>query len=94
MDTDNHIKVVCRIRPANSKENTGLRSCLTVPANADNCLLLQTVKPENKQQFSFDYCANENVTQDEIFVKVGMPIIKSCVEGYNGTILCYGQTGS
>ena len=87
MITDNNIKVVCRLR---RPEKEGAR-CITT--NSDNCLLHQTTKEDNKQPFSFDYCANENVLQDEMFHKVGMPIIQSCVEGYNGTILCYGQTG-
>jgi hypothetical protein len=87
---DNHIKVVCRIRPANARElNGGLRQ--SVQAKETN--ILANTKPEARS-FTFDYAAGENVSQEEIFNEVGIPVTKSCVEGYNGTILCYGQTGS
>ena len=86
----NHIKVVCRIRPANTRElNGGLRQ--SVHAKESN--IVANTKPEPRS-FTFDYSAGESVTQEEIFNEVGIPITKSCVEGYNGTILCYGQTGS
>ena len=89
-DDNNHIKVVCRIRPANTKErNGGLRQSVVVKETS----VIANTKPEPKA-FTFDYAAGEDVSQEEIFEKVGVPITKSCVEGYNGTILCYGQTGS
>lgn len=43
---------------------------------------------------SFDYVADEEVTQEELYIKVGAPAVMSCLQGYNGTILCYGQTAS
>lgn len=89
-EDNNHIKVVCRIRPANARElNGGLRQ--SVQAKEAN--IIANTKPEARS-FTFDYAAGECVTQEEIFNEVGVPVTKSCVEGYNGTILCYGQTGS
>lgn len=94
--SEDHIKVVCRIRPANQREGTGtgssgVRKCLSIPEDSNTVFL--NSKPESKA-FPFDLAADENVTQDEIFREVGLPITRSCLEGYNGTILCYGQTGS
>ena len=43
---------------------------------------------------SFDYVADEEVTQEELYARVGAPAVMSCIQGYNGTILCYGQTAS
>jgi kinesin family protein 15 len=94
--SEDHIKVACRIRPANQREGTGsgssgVRKCVSILEDSNTVLL--NSKPESKA-FSFDFAADENVTQDEIFREVGLPITRSCLEGYNGTILCYGQTGS
>ena len=50
-------------------------------------------KPESKT-FSYDYVASEDVTQEEMFQIVGSPMAKACRDGFNGTIICYGQTGT
>ena len=35
-----------------------------------------------------------NVSQDTVYDEVVKETTKKCVDGYNGTILCYGQTGA
>lgn len=35
-----------------------------------------------------------NASQDEIYENTASEIISSVVDGYNGTVLCYGQTGA
>jgi len=34
------------------------------------------------------------MSQEEIFAYCAKDIVTNTVEGYNGTILCYGQTGA
>lgn len=90
---ENHIKVVCRVRPGNKREANLMlapRSCITVQSTES--LLLNT-RPEPKM-FSFDYVAGETTSQEDIFQLVGVPVTQTCLEGFNGTIICYGQTGS
>ena len=85
------IRVVCRVRPSNSREAAlNLRKSVTVDRNAE---LTIDSKPEAKQ-FTFDYVADELVLQDEFFKSVGLPITEACLQGFNGTIICYGQTGT
>jgi len=48
----------------------------------------------DQKMFTFDYVADDEVTQEEVFSRVAKPIADSCLEGYNGTIFAYGQTGS
>jgi len=55
--------------------------------------MLLDAKPESKT-FNYDFVADENTSQEEVFYKMGQPIVDSCLEGYNGTIFAYGQTGS
>ena len=51
------------------------------------------MKPEPKT-FSFDYVADEITSQEKMFQVVGVPVTHTCLQGYNGTIICYGQTVS
>jgi hypothetical protein len=31
------------------------------------------------------------VTQEQVFERVALGVTQRCLEGYNGTILCYGE---
>jgi len=42
------------------------------------------------ETFSFDYVAGEDIKQEDVFKHVALPIIESCLKGYNGAILAYG----
>jgi hypothetical protein len=101
---DGHINVVCRVRPSNPRElrsSTSSSSSFSEKESPLNCLRVaddeMTISLYSKgdaKNFTYDYSANENVYQETIFEQVGLPITKRCLQGYNGTILCYGQTGS
>lgn len=44
--------------------------------------------------YNFDFVGGEDSTQEDVFAKVGKPIVDQCLQGYNGSIFAYGQTGS
>ena len=93
---DQRIKVVCRIRPTDTRDistTEGARKILYLNNKTSVSIDSLNNKSDHKQ-FSFDYIANEEVPQEEIFRVVGLPYAQACLDGYNGTILCYGQTGS
>ncbi|KAI9323646.1 P-loop containing nucleoside triphosphate hydrolase protein, partial [Dichotomocladium elegans] len=46
------------------------------------------------KSFQFDHVFRPSSTQDEIFSSVGEKLVRTFVEGYNVTILAYGQTSS
>ncbi|KAI8582490.1 hypothetical protein K450DRAFT_170870, partial [Umbelopsis ramanniana AG] len=48
----------------------------------------------HQKTFTFDYVFGPNSTQDEIFVTLASPLIHKFIDGYNVTILAYGQTSS
>jgi len=53
--------------------------------------------PDNAKEtkmFSFDYTYDYKSTQELIFNQTAKPIIESVMQGYNGTIFAYGQTGT
>ena len=47
-----------------------------------------------QHRFTFDHIFDQDSTQLEIYLKSAKPSIKSILEGYNSTILAYGQTGT
>ena len=49
---------------------------------------------EQDLNFSFDHIFQIKATQQEVFKKIGEPIVDSAFQGINGTIFAYGQTSS
>ena len=46
------------------------------------------------KQFSFDAVFSENVSQRKIYDTCAAPVVQSVLDGYNGTVFAYGQTGA
>jgi kinesin family protein 3/17 len=44
--------------------------------------------------FKFDYAYPAGIAQEEIYETVAAPIVSGVLEGFNGTIFAYGQTGT
>ena len=60
----------------------------------DNQIVL--VKPEeegNQKSFAFDAVYDQDSLQQVVYDESAFPLVESVVEGYNGTIFAYGQTG-
>ena len=47
-----------------------------------------------KHEFTFDKIFSETSTQEDIFASSATTIIDNVLEGYNGCIFAYGQTGA
>ena len=47
-----------------------------------------------QHRFTFDYIFDQDSTQVELYLKAAKPSVQSLLEGYNSTILAYGQTGT
>jgi kinesin family protein 5 len=45
-------------------------------------------------KYNFDRVFDPNSTQREVYDEAIVPIIESVLEGFNGTVLAYGQTSS
>ena len=46
------------------------------------------------RSFQFDAFFDEKTTQETVYEKVARPIIDGVLDGYNGTLFAYGQTGT
>eukprot|EP00250_Pteridium_aquilinum_P006334 c16275_g1_i1 orf=380-3352(-) len=89
------VRVAVRLRPRSSDE-------LLVDADFGEYVELM---PELKrlklrknnwdsETFQFDEVLTETASQKRVYEVVAKPVVESVLEGYNGTIMAYGQTGT
>lgn len=85
------INVVCRLRPLNKLEKEGNYGvCMTHNDKSVNIKV-----DETKNEFTFDKIFGADSIQPDVFEFSAKPIIDAVViDGYNGTLLCYGQTSA
>ncbi|KAG6597191.1 kinesin-like protein KIN-UB [Cucurbita moschata] len=89
------VRVAVRLRPRNAEERL---------ADADfaDCVELQ---PELKRlklrknnwdsdTYEFDEVLTESASQKRVYEVVAKPVVESVLDGYNGTVMAYGQTGT
>ena len=48
---------------------------------------------KEEKLFTFDAVYGEDSTQRQVFDETAFPLVESVLQGYNGTIFAYGQTG-
>lgn len=81
------IRVVCRVRPLNSKEiASGSEFVTTFPAEKAVAL--------KSRVFQFDHVFKPEFTQSQVYALSALPLVKDVLSGYNATIFAYGQTAS
>ncbi|KAK0161865.1 hypothetical protein PV327_008270 [Microctonus hyperodae] len=92
-----NVQVVVRVRPLNGKE---LDSHCKKIVKVDRLNAEVTVENPNAAQgeppkiFSFDAAFDVDSTQVDIYNETARPIVDKVLQGYNGTIFAYGQTGT
>uniref|UniRef100_A0A8K9V609 Kinesin-like protein n=1 Tax=Oncorhynchus mykiss TaxID=8022 RepID=A0A8K9V609_ONCMY len=90
------VKVVVRCRPLNQKERSmGHKQAVSVDENRGTITVnkLETTH-EPPKTFTFDTVFGPDSKQLDVYNLTARPIIDSVLEGYNGTIFAYGQTGT
>ena len=97
VETENTVKVILRTRPTQHFATNNIR--INLPDNNISIFIPRNQKEgiinNQKEQWSFHFDKIlHNVPQEEVFEYTMNDIIKSSVQGYNGTVFAYGQTGS
>ncbi|XP_064610162.1 kinesin-like protein KIF3A isoform X2 [Liolophura sinensis] len=95
-ESDN-VRVCVRCRPMNEKEkSTGCKLCVNV--DTVRCAIIvknpSGTNDEPPKTFTFDTVFGTDCKQVDIYNEVARPIVECVLEGYNGTIFAYGQTGT
>lgn len=92
------VKVLVRLRPLSQSEVLAEDSTRVVRVVDDYTC---TICPQKNRQrseeactFTFDSVLKDTATQDEVFQRVGIPIVENVLGGYNSTMFAYGQTGA
>ena len=94
-DKSESVKVVVRCRPLGSKEMEEQRECIVnVDMTQDSIAICNPSNIKEIKSFTFDHTYDYRATQELIFSQTALPILESIMEGYNGTIFAYGQTGT
>ena len=91
------VKVSVRCRPINSKERADNRECIVRVDTKKNELVIRNPKNDSSEPpktFTYDFAYGADSSQEQIYCDTAYPIVESVLEGYNGTIFAYGQTGT
>ncbi|XP_044618716.2 kinesin-like protein KIF21B isoform X5 [Equus asinus] len=83
------VKVAVRIRPQLSKEKIeGCHICTSVTPGEPQVLL------GKDKAFTYDFVFDLDTWQERIYSTCVDKLIEGCFDGYNATVLAYGQTGA
>lgn len=91
------VKVVIRCRPMSKQEEIDGREKIVTMDTKRACVVLR--KPgasagDSGKDFTFDNVYDENTTQEAVYDDTGYAIVEAVMDGFNGTIFAYGQTGT
>jgi hypothetical protein len=89
------VQVVVRCRPFNRKETEEKReNCVSMDLEG-NAISLRNPEEEHLQPkpFTFDAVYDENTIQKNFYEESCSALVENVLEGFNGTIFAYGQTG-
>ena len=95
MKKEESVKVVVRCRPMSKKEIEDNRQiAISADPKTRSIEGINPNKQGEKKQFTFDFTYNPESSQEQIFNETALPILNCLMQGYNGTIFAYGQTGT
>ncbi|KAK6162473.1 hypothetical protein DH2020_002314 [Rehmannia glutinosa] len=81
------VRVSVRLRPRNAEE-------LVADADFADCVELQPENNWDSDTYEFDEVLTEFASQKRVYEVVAKPVVESVLDGYNGTVMAYGQTGT
>lgn len=89
------VQVVVRCRPFNTKEkNQGCVGIIDMDLDAGS-IVIRNPEDESLQPkpFTFDAVYDWNTVQKNFYEESCSALVDNVLEGFNGTIFAYGQTG-
>lgn len=86
-----HVSVRCR--PLNSDEKLSNRNEM-VQVDSDRCSISISKNETENREYTFDHVFSPSDTQESVYRLSAQGIVEKVLQGYNGTIFCYGQTGA
>ena len=93
MSNPANVNVICRFRPINDLERASGNEQIC-DYTSPTSLTFHSSREKNVYRFNFDRIFPPSSTQQDIYDFGVKGIIDSVLDGYNGTVLAYGQTSS
>ena len=93
MSTKGNVKVISRFRPMNELEKSNGNEEVA-EFTSETSLTFNSIRENHRIRFNFDRIFPPNSTQEELYNFGVKEIIDGVLDGYNGTVLAYGQTSS
>mmetsp|Transcript_32587 Transcript_32587/g.23535 ORF Transcript_32587/g.23535 Transcript_32587/m.23535 type:complete len:101 (+) Transcript_32587:143-445(+) len=86
------VKVFCRFRPLNSKEKAiDSQEKMNVEfLDEFTCKVASQLDIGDKSKYRFDRVFTPQASQADIYTGSVKPIVKSVMDGFNGTVFAYG----
>ncbi|KAL7120416.1 hypothetical protein ACP275_02G121400 [Erythranthe tilingii] len=88
-----NIRVCALFRPLNSKEKSDHGDSVSIWGIDSESFVFKDEK-EEETEFRFDRVFFQGSEQADIYEFLALPIVKGAVNGVNGAIITYGQTGA
>ena len=96
------MKVAVRLRPFVESEVDTRNDISVIEMNGNTVRIVNSDNDNyNRTEFGFDVCLNssdkelfEFADQDQVYHRMGLPLLEKALEGYNVCLFAYGQTGS
>ena len=90
----NRVRVIVRVRPLIKEELDSNPAAKVVVATVhpDNKHITLAKENANDREFVFDHVfPNDTSTQESFYSMAGSPLVEDLFNGYNSTIIAYGQ---
>jgi len=95
---DDNVKVVVRCRPMNETEKKTKCNQVVTVDTVRRCISVKSPQEaaaeDPPKEFTFDVVFGPDSKQVDVYNECARKIVDSVLEGYNGTIFAYGQTGT
>ena len=91
------VRVIVRVRPLSSKEKDQGREQIVHVDRKESAIRVRNPDADSREaprSFTFDNVYGEGAEQKTIYDETAAPIVEAALQGYNGTIFAYGQTGA
>ena len=89
-----YIEVFCRFRPPNESELSFSTNNSVILLSPKQLIITQEKKLELKKDYTFDGLFESDTSKEEFYQKTSQKIVNAVLKGYNGGIICYGETGT
>ncbi|KAL1553200.1 kinesin-like protein KIN-UC [Salvia divinorum] len=88
------VRVAVRIRPKNAEDLSDVDHADCVELQPELKRLKLRKNNWSSESYRFDELLTESASQKRVYEAVAKPVVESVLDGYNGTVMAYGQTGT